>query len=133
MAGEVVARLSAISVHTPHQCEERSVVALFLEVVVGFAPRPDIRYMVGAGLRGHDDVPAWWYGGRWVPRYPSGFLPVQHSARSMQATRACGRLLDRSAGSKTDPIEMTVIDRALCLLCGRSGTVGSTGLVGDSL
>ena len=23
-------------------------------------------------------------------------------------------LLDRSAGSKTDPIEMTVIDRALC-------------------
>jgi hypothetical protein len=71
MAGEVVARLSAISVHTPHQCEERSVVALFLEVVVGFAPRPDIRYMVGAGLRGHDDVPAWWYGGRWVPRYPA--------------------------------------------------------------
>jgi hypothetical protein len=38
-------------------------------------------------------------------------------------------LLDRSAGSKTDPIEMTVIDRApavRCALCGRSGTVGST-------
>ena len=43
---------------------------------------------------------------------PSGFLPVQHSARSRPHARV--GLLDRSAGSKTDPIEMTVIDRALC-------------------
>jgi hypothetical protein len=50
------------------------------------------------------------------------FLPVQHSARSRVTRVFC--LLDRSAGSKTDPIERTVIDRALC---GRSGTVGSTG------
>eukprot|EP01047_Picozoa_sp_COSAG01_P047610 COSAG01_NODE_4566_length_4918_cov_6.112056_1_plen_71_part_00 len=43
---------------------------------------------------------------------PSGFLPVQHSARSRG--HSSDPLLDRSAGSKTDPIEMTVIDRALC-------------------
>eukprot|EP01047_Picozoa_sp_COSAG01_P002797 COSAG01_NODE_77_length_28297_cov_104.096230_6_plen_62_part_00 len=47
-----------------------------------------------------------------LPLKPSGFLPVQHSARSRRHSSAA--LLDRSAGSKTDPIEMTVIDRALC-------------------
>ena len=41
---------------------------------------------------------------------PSGFLHVQHSARFRPHARV--GLLDRSAGSKTDPIEMTVIDRA---------------------
>eukprot|EP01047_Picozoa_sp_COSAG01_P049123 COSAG01_NODE_4839_length_4694_cov_16.413058_6_plen_58_part_00 len=41
-------------------------------------------------------------------------------------------LLDRSAGSKTDPIEMTVIDLGdPGALCGRSGTVGSTGVAGE--
>jgi hypothetical protein len=46
---------------------------------------------------------------------PSGFLPVQHSARSRpHSGLGSVGLLDRSAGSKTDPIEMTVIDRALC-------------------
>eukprot|EP01049_Picozoa_sp_SAG25_P005558 SAG25_NODE_384_length_8785_cov_7.011628_11_plen_105_part_00 len=42
----------------------------------------------------------------------SGFLPVHYSARSRGHSSAL--LLDRSAGSKTDPIEMTVIDRAPC-------------------
>jgi hypothetical protein len=43
----------------------------------------------------------------------SGFLPVPNTAHGPGGTRVpC--LLDRSAGSKTNPIEMTVIDRALC-------------------
>jgi hypothetical protein len=36
-------------------------------------------------------------------------------------------LLDRSAGSKTDPIEMTVIDRALCAVDLARYDLGSTG------
>jgi hypothetical protein len=51
---------------------------------------------------------------------------TQRTVQVQRRRHSSAALLDRSAGSKTDPIEMTVIDRALCAVCGRSGTVGST-------